>query len=206
MLSLLPGAARSGSTRARTVGETVRAATRFDRSAVDLLGGLIAAVPLTAAFGSAVAFGAPVTGVTLAAGAMLVAIAWRLRGGQPPVGLLALDALLMAFATLIGSASGAVPSLHLAIVVVWSLGVGLLVAVGQRAAVLGTQAVIAVVVFGRFAEPLPAALGLAGLVLAGGLATVAFAAVVRWPAPLRFQQRSVAAAYEALAAVVAAPP
>ncbi|HEY1689258.1 MAG TPA: FUSC family protein [Solirubrobacteraceae bacterium] len=188
------------------VGKTLRAATRFDRAAIEPIAGLIAVVPLTAVFGIAVALGDPVVAATLGAGAMLVAIAWRVRGGRPPVGLLALDAMLMALATLLGSATGGVLWLHLLLICIWSLGAGLLVALGQRAAMLGTQGVIAVIVFGRFSEPLPGALGLAGLVLAGGFATVLFAAVVRWPAPLRFQRASVAAVYEALAELVLAPP
>lgn len=209
MLSRRRGAAESRSTRhARptTVGRTLRAATQFDRSAVDLLSGLIAAVPLTAAFGSAVALGQPVAAATLTAGAMLVAIAWRVRGGQPPTALLALDAAVMALATLLGSVTGNMPALHLAVVFVWALGAGLLVAIGPQAAVLGTQGVIAVVVFGRFGQSLPGALQLAGLVLAGGLATTLFAAIVRWPTPLRARRRSVAAACEALAKLATAPP
>jgi uncharacterized membrane protein YccC len=206
MFSHLRSAAQAGSPRSAVVTETLRPVVQFDRSAVDPIAGLIAVIPLTAVFGISIAAGDPVVAATLGAGAMLVALAWRVRGGQPPTGLLALDAALMALATLLGAATGSVLWLHLTIVFLWSLGVGLLVAVGQRAAVLGTQGVIAVVVFGRFAEPLPGAFGLAGLVLAGGLATVAFATVVRWPAPLRFQRASVAAVCEALAELVLAAP
>jgi hypothetical protein len=81
---------------------------------------------------------------------------------------MATDAVGMALSTFIGSATGAQVWVHLALLCLWSLVAGLLVAVGRRGAVLGTQAIIAVVVFGRFSQPPAAALGIAGLVLAGG--------------------------------------
>lgn len=142
---------------------------------------------------------------TMGAGAMLVGVAWRVSGGRPPVALLSVDALLMALSTFLGSATGSRPWLHLIVLFVWSLAAGLLVAVGRRGAVVGTQAVIGIVVFGRFSEPLPGALGLAGLVFAGGLAMTVFVAVVRWPSPLALQRRTVAAAYRALAELALAP-
>jgi uncharacterized membrane protein YccC len=197
---------RSGSSPPRSaVAAALRDATRFDRSAVSPAGGLIAAIPLTAVFGVAVAAGDPVVAATMGAGAMLVGIAWRSGGGQPPVGLLTVDALLMALSTFLGSATGSLPWLHLIVVSAWALAAGLLVALGRRGTVVGTQAVIGIVVFGRFGEPLPGALGLAGLVLAGGLAMVLFGAVVRWPPPLKLQRRAVASAYRALAELARSP-
>jgi uncharacterized membrane protein YccC len=53
-------------------------------------------------------------------------------------------------------------------------------------------------VFGRFSQPLAGSAGLAGLVLAGGLAQVLFLSIVRWPTPLRVQRSATAAAYRAL--------
>jgi uncharacterized membrane protein YccC len=191
--------------RASAVDTALREATRFDRSAVSVTGGLITAVPLTACFGVAIAAGDPVAAATMGAGAMLVGVAWRVSSERPPVMLLSVDALLMALATFLGSVSGSRLWLHLLVLFVWSLAAGLLVAVGRRGAVVGTQAVIGIVVFGRFSQPLPGALGLAGLVLAGGLAMTLFAAVVRWPSPLRLQRRAVAAALQALAEVALSP-
>lgn len=135
------------------IAAALRDATRFDRSAVSPAGGLIAAIPLTAVFGVAIAAGDPVVAATMGAGALLVGIAWRVGGGPPPVGLLTVDALLMALSTFLGSATGSLPWLHLVVVFVWALAAGLLVALGRRGAVVGTQAVIGLVVFGRFGEP-----------------------------------------------------
>jgi PPOX class probable F420-dependent enzyme len=105
----------------------------------------------------------------------------------------------MATSTFVGCVTGSVTWLHLIVLCVWSLMGGLLVGVGNRGGIVGTQSIIAVVVFGRFSEPAPAALGLAALVLTGGLAQVLLQTVVRWPLPLRVQRMATAAAYRELA-------
>jgi hypothetical protein len=70
--------------------------------------------------------------------------------------------------------------------------------------VVGTQSIIALVVFWRFAQPADHALGLATLVLTGGLAQVVFLSIVRWPLPLRNQRAATAAACRSLAGLAAA--
>ena len=116
---------------------------------------------------------------------------------------MATDAAVMATSTFVGCVTGSLLWVHLAVLCAWSLMAGLLVAVGNRGAVLGTQAIIAVVVFGRFSQPPAAALGLAGLVLAGGCAQVLFLSVVRWPSPVRIQRGATAAAYRTLSGLAA---
>jgi uncharacterized membrane protein YccC len=187
------------------LSRAVRAAARFDRRAVSIAAGLLAAVPVVTLLAGGLAIGDKVAAVTMGAGAMLVGIAWRTTGGRPPLALMGTDAVLMALSTFVGCVTGAYMWAHLLILCVWSLLAGLLVALGVRGAVLGTQAIIAVVVFGRFSQPAAQALGLAGYVLAGGLAQVAFLSVVRWPPPLRAQRAATAAAYRELAAVAAGP-
>ncbi len=186
--------------RADVVATAVRQATRFDRTMVSPSAGLLAALPVTATLGGGIGAGDPVAGVTMGAGAMLVGIAWRVRGGRPRRGLLAADAVLMALATFLGCITGGTEWLHLILLAALSLAGGLLVALGPGGGVLGNQAVLAAVVFGRFSEPAPTALGLAGLVFAGGAAQVIFLTIVRWPTPLRTQREATAAAYRALAA------
>jgi uncharacterized membrane protein YccC len=166
--------------------------------------GLLAAIPVAAVLGGGIALGDPVPGVTMAAGAMLVGNAWRTTGGRPPLTLMAADAAVMAISTFVGCVTGSISWLHIGVLCAWSFMGGLLVGVGNRGGVVGTQAIIAVVVFGRFSEPAPGALGLAALVLAGGLAQVVFLSVIRWPLPLRAQRTATAAAYRALARLAAA--
>ncbi len=183
----------------------VRSAARFDRDLVSVSAGLLAAIPVVAVLGGGLAANDPVAGVTMAAGAMLVGIAWRSGGGRPPLALMATDAVVMGAATFVGSVTGSLPWLHFAVLCAVALLAGLLVGVGNRGAVVGTQAIIAVVVFGRFSEPAASALGLAGLVFAGGCAQVLFVALARWPSALRTQRDATAAAYRSLATVAAAP-
>jgi uncharacterized membrane protein YccC len=183
----------------------IREAARFDRGAVSAWAGLLAAIPVVAVLGAAVVGGDPVAGATMGAGAMLVGIAWRTGGGRPPLAVMATDAALMATSTFVGCVTGSVFWLHLGVLCVWSLMGGLLVGVGNRGAVVGTQAIIAVVVFGRFSQPAPAALALAGLVFAGGCAQVVFLSIVRWPPPLRAQRAATASAYRVLSDLAASP-
>ncbi len=183
----------------------VREAGRFDRRAVSPEAGLLAAIPVATVLGAGTAVGGPVAGATMGAGAMLVGIAWRVGGGRPPLAVLATDAVVMAASTFVGCVTGSITWLHLLLLCLWSLMGGLLVAAGNRGAVVGTQAIIAFVVFGRFSQPVAASLGLAALVLAGGLAQVVFLSIVRWPPPLRLQRSAVAAAYRALAALATSP-
>jgi uncharacterized membrane protein YccC len=204
LLSITIGMLRAVATTS-TLTTAVRQAGRFDRRAVSWRGGLLAAIPVIAALGIPIAAGDPVAGATMGAGAMLVGIAWRVQGGRPPLGVMGADASLMALATFAGCVTGNVLWVHLVVLRFVSVVGGMLVGVGNRGGVIGNQAIIAAVVFGRFPEPVGPAAGLAGLVLAGGATQVLFLTVIRWPAPLRTQRRETAAAYRALASLAGAP-
>lgn len=182
----------------------VRQAGHFDRRAVSVAGGLLAAIPVVAVLTLGTVAWSAVAGVTMGAGAMLIGIAWRIRGGRPPLAVLTIDAVVMALSTFVGSVTGSYEWLHLGVLTVWALMGGLLVALGNGGGVIGNQAVLAAVVFGRFSEPADAAAALAGLVLAGGLTQVLFQSIVRWPAPLRAQRAATAAAYRVLAGLATA--
>jgi hypothetical protein len=186
------------------VTRAVREAARFDRKLVSFDAGLLAAIPVASVLTVGIAIGKPVWGVTMGAGAMLAGIAWRVSGGRPPLALMATDAFGMALSTFIGSITGAVTWLHIAILCLWAALAGLLVSLGNRGGVVGTQAMIAFVVFGRLSGGASQALGLATLVLTGGLAQVAFLSIVRWPLPLRNQRAATGAAYRALSSLAAA--
>jgi uncharacterized membrane protein YccC len=187
-----------------TLARAAREAVRFDRQAMSVQAGLLAAVPVVAVLGGGIAAGDPVPAVSMGAGAMLVGIAWRTQGGRPPLAVMTTDALIMALSTFVGCVTGSIVWLHLVILCLWSLVGGLLVSAGNRGGVIGTQAIISAVVFGRFNQPPAQALGLASLVLAGGLAQVIFLSVVRWPTPLRGKRLATAAAYRSLAALAGA--
>ncbi|HUA05152.1 MAG TPA: FUSC family protein [Solirubrobacteraceae bacterium] len=183
----------------------MRDAARFDRREVDVAAGLLAAIPVAAVLAIGSIAWSAVAGVTMGAGAMLIGVAWRVGGGRPPLAVLATDAAIMSLSTFVGCVTGSSAWLHLVVLVVWSLAGGLLVALGNRGGVIGTQALIAFVVFGRFSQPADAALALAGLVLAGGWAQVLFLTIVRWPPPLRGQRAATAAGYRELSLLAPAP-
>ena len=88
--------------------------------------------PVASVLTIGIAIGKPVWGVTMGAGAMLVGIAWRLTGGRPPLAVMATDALGMALSTFVGCITGSMTGLHIAVLCLWALMGGLLVAVGNR--------------------------------------------------------------------------
>jgi uncharacterized membrane protein YccC len=197
--------ARDGSPPDRgPLAQAVRQAARFDRRAVSPEAGLLAAIPVVSVLALGTIAWSAVAGVTMGAGAMLVGIAWRVQGGRPPLAVLATDAVVMSLSTFVGSVTGSLPWLHFGLLCVWCLVGGLLVGLGNRGGLVGNQAVIAFVVFGRFSQPAGASAGVAGLVLAGGLSQVVFQGVVRWPTPLRVQRAATAAAYRVLSGLTAA--
>jgi uncharacterized membrane protein YccC len=197
---------RGGSAPERgTLVVAVQDAGRFDRRAVSMEAGVLAAIPVVAMLALGAIAWSAVAGATMAAGALLVGIAWRVRGGRPPLGVLATDAVVMSLSTFVGCVTGSLPWLHFGLLCVWTLVGGLTVGLGNRGGIVGNQAIIAFVVFGRFSQPADASLALAGLVLAGGLSQVLFLGLVRWPTPLRVQRSATAAAYRMLAELATAP-
>src|SRR5690348_4640623 len=101
----MPGPRRSpgGSAPERgTLTVAVQEAARFDRAAVSVQAGLLAAIPVVAVLAVGSLAWSAVAGETMGAGAMLVGSAWRVRGGRPPLAVLGTDALVMAFSTFVG--------------------------------------------------------------------------------------------------------
>jgi uncharacterized membrane protein YccC len=190
---------RQGKTVA--VGQAFREAGRFDRAGVSVRAGLIAAIPVAAMLAFGTAIGSPSVAVTMGVGAMLPGVAWRAGDGPliPPIGTMAGASAALGIATLAGTLSGRWPWLHLLLLVIFCLVAGAGATLGRRGQVVGTQSIIAFIVFGRFPENLPHALALTGLVLGGGAAQVLFAAVVAVPLAWRRQRSALAAAYRALA-------
>jgi uncharacterized membrane protein YccC len=201
-----PRDARPREGRTVAVGQAFREAGRFDRAQVSVRAGLIAAIPVAAMLALGTAIGSPSAAVTMGVGAMLAGVAWRAGDGPvvPPIGTMAGATVALGVATLAGTLSGRWPWLHLLLLVIFCLVAGSAASLGRRGVVVGTQSIIAFIVFGRFPENLPNALALTGLVLAGGTAQVLFAAAVAVPLAWRRQRAALAAAYSALAEFTAA--
>ncbi|HET9074099.1 MAG TPA: FUSC family protein [Solirubrobacteraceae bacterium] len=165
--------------------------------------GVIAALPVAAMLALGTLLAQPVAAVTLGVGAMLVGVAWRAGDGPatPPLGTMAAAAVMLTLSTVIGTVTGRWPWLHLATLFVLCVWAGLSSALGRRGSVVGTQTLIAFIVFGRFPESLVGGLRLAGLVLGGACAQLLFAALVGAPLAWRRQRRLLRDAYAQLAAI-----
>jgi uncharacterized membrane protein YccC len=187
--------------RTIAVGHAFREAGHFDPAKISARAGLIAAIPVVAMMALGTAVGSPSAAVTMGVGAMLTGVVWRAGDGPliPPIGTMSGAAAALAVATLTGTLSGRWPWLHLLLLVIFCLVAGLAASLGRRGVVVGTQSVIAFIVFGRFPENLPDALALTGLVIAGGAAQILFSWTVAVPLAWRRQRDALATAYRNLA-------
>jgi uncharacterized membrane protein YccC len=88
---------------------------------------------------------------------------------------------MMGLSTFVGSATGSIAGLHLGLLTLWSFLGALMIVVAPERSIIGTLAIIAFIVFGRFTEPVDGAARLAGFVVAGGAAQVIVAFLARWP-------------------------
>lgn len=140
---------------------------------------------------------------TMGAGALLTGVASLLVGPRPARTMVAVAAA-MAAATFAGSASGAIPALHLVILIPVAFSAGLAGGISREASIVALQSAMAMIVFGRFAEPPVHALEFAGFVALGGAVQVVLAVVTSAAGGVVQQRRLVADAYSALAGQAAA--
>ena len=151
--------------------------------------------------GGSYAVGAAAAGGALSAGLSSIDVEGRQRTGR----MLATVAGMSA-ATWVGSATGDVTWVHILLAAAWAAAGGLLAVVEPSLTGVGVNAVIAFLVFGRFAATPGDALRTAGFVAAGGAVQVALATFLRRPARLRRETRLLGDAYHALAAYAASLP
>ena len=135
----------------------------------------------------------------MAIGANLIAIVSLVGAPRLSIGLAVSDAFAMAASVFLGSVTGLYPWLHSVVMIPWCFAAGMLVAFGKTQATIGTQAMIAFVVLGRFSGTPINALDLGLLVLVGSLVEVAALFILRLPPSLRYQRRRLADGFEALA-------
>lgn len=187
-------------------GRILREVRHFDTRAVSLAVGARVGAAVGIALTIGVALHAPGVAAAMGAGALLAGVTTAMGGPTPSLRLLALVSLAMGLSAFVGSATGGLGWVHTALVVPWCLLGGLLMALGSPASSVGTQAIAAMIVFGRFDEPLAGAAELAGYVIAGGVVVIAVIATTRRPATLGGQRRAMAAACHELAALARPGP
>ncbi len=167
--------------------------------------GLITAMPVFAVFALGLSLHNPLAALSLAVGANLVAIVSLVGAPKLPLRLAVLDALGLGVSVFVGTLTSAEPWLHTALLVPLCFAAGMAVIYGQTQAVLGSQALVAYVVLGRFGGSAVQALHLGLLVCAGALVEIVALVVLRLPPTLRFQRASVAHALASLAAYATSP-
>ena len=167
--------------------------------------GLITAIPVVVVFGVGLVLHNPRAAITMAVGANLVAIVSLVGAPKLPLRLALLDAVALGMSVMFGTITGGHPWLHTALLVPWCFAAGMSVIFGQTQAVLGSQAIVAYVVLGRFSGSALTAVHLGLLVTLGAVVEVGALLVLRLPPTLRYQRAMVSTALSNLAQYAAAP-
>jgi uncharacterized membrane protein YccC len=188
------------------LGAALRNSVRLDAPSVAPVVGAITAVPVVAVYVAGLSFSSTTAAIAMAVGANLVAIVSLVGAPRISLRLAVTDALAMGVSAFVGTASASTPWLHLAILVPWCFAAGLLVAFGQTQAAIGSQALIAYTVLGRFSGSLALASHVGLLVSLGALAEVVALVALRLPPSLRYQRNQLARACEAVASLARSTP
>jgi uncharacterized membrane protein YccC len=135
-----------------------------------------------------------------AAGALPVGVA-AMTGSLPtaPVGLLVATTVGMSVSTFVGSLCAGHEAAVVVTLVVWGFVAGLLVALSQAATITGVQAVVGLIVFGRYPGGIGTSALHAAAVLAGGLQQTLYAVTLRPLRPLGTERAALSNVYRRLA-------
>lgn len=162
-----------------------------------------AGVLVPVAIGTAV--GHPASGAIAAAGALPAGVAAVGGGFKSRVPLVLATALGMSLSTFAGSLVAGHTAATVITLVAWGFAAGIVVVLGREATIIGTQAVMGLVVFGRFPGSVAVAAVHAAWVLAGGGFQGVLAAIFQSPQRFGAERRTLAAAYAALATLAHDP-
>ncbi len=177
----------------------LRDSLRVERTLVAPVAGAITAVPLIVVFVVGLTLSNVTGAIAMAIGAELVAIVSCIAAPRLSIPLAMIDAAAMSGAVLVGMSTVSVPWLHVGLLVLLCFGAGLITVLGTTPGAIGSQSIIAYVVFGRFAGSISSAAHLAGFVAIGSLVEIAALLVLRLPPSLRVQRIRLAATCEAVA-------
>ncbi|HEY5051124.1 MAG TPA: FUSC family protein, partial [Acidothermaceae bacterium] len=122
---------------------------------------------------------------------------------RPRIAVLTSTAAATALGTFVGSATSGYAGLHVVAVAFFTFVGGLLVAVEPAVTAVGLNAIVGLVVYGRFPGSPETALKSAGLVAAGGLFQVLLVVVLRGPPQVGRALAGLSRAYVALATYAA---
>ena len=182
---------------ARTI---LRDTVVLDRSRVDAVTSLCLAFGVALPLGVGLLLDRPLDGAAAAGGAFFAGFASFTVGYRRRVRSVLLASLAIGVSTFVGAVVGQDVRLLAPTVALWAFGAGLVVCLGPAPRIIGTQAVVGLLVITQYPMPVTDATGRAALVVVGGLVQ-ALLVVAAWPlrrAPV--ERRAVGAAYRSLAA------
>jgi len=185
---------------------TFRSALRPDWTLLRPVVGAITALPVVVVFGLGLVLGSPRAAISMALGANLIAIVSLVGAPRLPLRIALIDAGAMGLSVFTGSVTGPYPWLHGAVLIPLCFATGMLVVFGQTQATVGTQAIIAYLVIGRFSEAPFASFHTALFVIAGALIEVLALIVLRLPPSLHYQRSRLADSFDALAELAVRDP
>ncbi|MFZ1062492.1 MAG: FUSC family protein [Acidimicrobiales bacterium] len=195
---------RSGRTIAHR--QALRNALRFDAALASPVAGAVTALPVVCVFVAGLLAGNKSGAIAMAVGANLIAIASLVGAPRLSLRIAIVDAMLLGASVFVGTITGSVTWLHLLLLVPWCFGAGMLEVFGQTSATVGSQAVIAYVVLGRFIGSLSFAFHFSLLVALGALIEILALVLLRLPSSLRYQRSRLASSIEAVARLVLLDP
>ncbi|MGN6473765.1 MAG: FUSC family protein, partial [Mycobacteriales bacterium] len=180
-------------------------ALAVDRAGFAPLLALRGAAGVAIPFAVGAAVGHPAVGAIAAAGALPAGVAGM--GGSPGTnaGVMTATAVGMALSTFVGSLVAGHLGPTLAVLAVWGFAAGLTATLGRSATIVGTQAVMGLVVFGRFPGTVAASAAHGGWVLAGAGLQGLLALVVRSPQRFAAERKVLGDLYAELARMASDP-
>jgi len=179
---------------------------RVDGTLVRPVVGAVTALPVVVVFALGLALGSPRVAIAMALGANLIAVVSLVGAPRLPLRVAIIDAAAMGLSVFVGSVTGPYPWLHALILAPWCFAAGMLVVFGQTQATVGTQAIIAYLVIGRFPESPVASTHTALFVIVGSLVEVLALITLRLPPSLHHQRSRLADGFDALAELALRDP
>ena len=168
----IPAAKAEESSWFSTLKQSIKATLRIDRTQITALQAVRATIGFAIPLALGIATGHVIEGVSIAAGASLIASVGLTYTNRVRVRTMLLACIGLAFSAFIGSLTGRIDILAILVVGIWGFGAGMLVAFGQPAVVIGLQSVLAMIVLAHYGlPPLEGALQ-ALLILVGALIQV----------------------------------
>lgn len=183
-----------------------RNSLKVDFSLITPVAGAITVLPLVAVFAIGLTVTSASGAIALAIGANLIAVVSLVGAPRLSIRLALVDVLMMGVSVFVGTLTSPVAWLHIVVLAPWCFVAGMMVVFGQTQATVGTQAIIAYVVLGRFAGTPSVALHLCFFVMVGALTEVLALVVLRLPPTLRYQRGRLANAFEAVSELARSNP